>query len=307
MPELPDITVYVESIAARVRDCTLTATRLGGPFVLRTVDPPVAELAGRKVVGVERLGKRVVLALEDDRFVVVHLMIAGRFRWEAFGAKIPGKIGVAAWDFSSAAGVGVGTLLLTEASTQKRAAVHLVRGRQALGAFDRGGLDVMSATPATFAATLRRERHTLKRTLTDPTLVDGIGNAYSDEILHHARRSPVTMSDKLDDDACAALLTSCREVLTTWTARLRREAQRHGGWPDKVTAFHEAMAVHGKHGKPCPECGTPVQRIVHGAHETNYCPRCQTGGKLLADRALSRLLKGDWPKTIEELEERKRM
>jgi formamidopyrimidine-DNA glycosylase len=307
VPELPDITVYVESIAARVGDCTLAATRLGGPFVLRTVDPPVAELAGRAVVGVERLGKRVVLALEGDRFVVVHLMIAGRFRWTAFGAKIPGKLGVAAWDFADAKGAGVGALVLTEASTQKRAAVHLVRGREALRAFDRGGLDVMSATPTMFAATLRRERHTLKRTLTDPTLIDGIGNAYSDEILHHARMSPVTMSDRLDDDACARLLASCRAVLTVWTDRLREEARRHGGWPDHVTAFHEAMTVHGKHGKPCVECATTIQRIVHGAHETNYCPRCQTGGKLLADRALSRLLKGDWPKTIEELEERKKM
>lgn len=294
MPELPDVTIYIETIAPRVVGQPLEAIRLASPFVLRSVDPPLAEVAGRTVAGVHRIGKRIVFALEGELFVVVHLMIAGRFRWEKRGAKPPGRLGLAAFDFPT------GTLLLTEASRKKRAAIHLVRGVAALAAHDPGGIEVLTASPVDFAAALRRENHTLKRALTDPRLFSGIGNAYSDEILHRARLSPLALTRALDDDASRRLHDAARAVLDEWTERLRAEADRAGGWPDKVTAFHPQMAVHGRYREPCPVCGSPVQRIVYASNECNYCARCQTGGRLLADRALSRLLKSSWPKTLDD-------
>jgi formamidopyrimidine-DNA glycosylase len=294
VPELPDIEVYVEATAARVAGRPLLRVRLGSPFVLRSVDPPLAEAAGRRVEGVRRVGKRVVLALEGDLFLAIHLMIAGRLHWREPDAKLPGRVGLAALDF------GEGTLVLTEAGTKRRAAVHLVRGADALAALDRGGLEPLQADLATFRAALTRERHTLKRALTDPGLFSGIGNAYSDEILHRARLSPVTLTSRLSDDELARLHAATREVLQEWTERLRREAA--GGFPEGVTAFRPEMAVHGRHRQPCPVCGTAVQRIVRAENEVNYCPRCQTGGTILSDRSLARLLKEDWPRTIEELE-----
>jgi formamidopyrimidine-DNA glycosylase len=297
VPELPDVTIYVERLAARVAGRRLEALRVASPFVLRTVSPSPRELAGAAVTGVERLGKRIVLALEGERFAVIHLMIAGRLRWKARGAKVPGKIGLAAFDFPD------GTLIFTEASPKKRASIHLVAGRAGLAELDRGGLDVLAAGPGEFAARLRGERHTVKRSLTDPTLFDGIGNAYSDEILHAARLSPFRMTPSLTDDEVARLHRACVDTLRRWTARLRDEVG--DGFPDKVTAFHPEMAVHGKYGAPCPVCGTKVQRIVYADNEANYCPTCQTEGRLLADRALSRLLKEDWPRSLEELEERR--
>jgi formamidopyrimidine-DNA glycosylase len=296
MPEYPDVTVYVEHVAACVVGARLGKIRLATPFLLRSFDPPLREVEGREVRAVRRLGKRLVLALEGDLFLVLHLMIAGRLRWGAAGAKIPGKIGLAAFDFTT------GTLLLTEAGTKRRAALHLVRGEAAALAMHAGGLEVMEADLDAFRAAITRERHTLKRTLTDPRLLSGIGNAYSDEILHRARLSPVKMSDKLDDEEIARLYRACRDTLADWAARLRREAE--GGFPEHVTAFREGMAVHGRYKQPCPDCGSPVQRIAYADNETNYCPTCQTGGRLLADRGLSRLLKGDWPRSLEELEER---
>ncbi len=249
------------------------------------------------MTGIRRLGKRIAVSLEDDLFLVFHLMIAGRFRWKARGAALPGRLGLAAFDFSS------GTLLLTEAGSKKRASLHVVRGAAGLREHDPGGLEVLEADLAGFRAALTRERHTLKRTLTDPRLLSGIGNAYSDEILHRARLSPARRVDQLEEDEVARLFEACREVLLEWTARLRREAG--DGFPEKVTAFREGMAVHGRYGKPCPACATAVQRIVYAENEANYCPRCQTGGRLLADRALSRLLRDDWPRTVEELESRR--
>jgi formamidopyrimidine-DNA glycosylase len=296
MPEYPDVTVYVEALGRRVIGGTLDEVRLGSPFLLRTVTPRVDELEGRRVVGVERVGKRIAVGLEGERYLVIHLMVAGRLRWRERGAKVPGRIGLAAFDFSS------GTLLLTEASTRKRAALHLLDGRAALEAMRPPGVEVMEADVAAFRAALTRESHTVKRALTDPRLVSGIGNAYSDEILHRARLSPVKLVGRIDGEEMERLHRACREVLAEWTERLRREAGE--GFPENVTAFRPEMAVHGKHGQPCPTCGAPVQRIVHAENESNYCARCQTGGKLLADRALSRLLKGDWPRTLEELEER---
>jgi formamidopyrimidine-DNA glycosylase len=292
MPEFPDVTVYVERLEAKVRGDVLKRIRLLNPFLLRTALPPIAQAEGKRVLGVERLGKRIVLALEGDLFLVVHLMIAGRLRWLATGAKPPGKIALAAFEF------GGGTLVLTEAGSQRRAALHLVAGRAALDAMDPGGIEVFDTDLATFAERLRAENHTLKRSLTNPRLFSGIGNAYSDEILHRAQLSPVTLTRALDDAAIARLFEATKTVLREWTDRLRHEA---GDWPQKVTAFHPAMAVHGRYGQPCPVCGSPVQRIVHADNETNYCARCQTGGKLLADRALSRLLKASWPKTIDDL------
>ena len=293
MPELPDVAVYIEAIERRIVGEVLTGVRIGSPFLLRTVDPPPSELAGRRVVGLRRVGKRIVIELEGGLFIVIHLMVAGRFRWLAAGAKLPGKIGLAAFDFAS------GSLVLTEAGTKRRASIHLLRGEEALRALDPGGIDVMSATVDEFAAALTRERHTLKRTLTDPKVFSGIGNAYSDEILHRARLSPVQLTTNLSPDEIARLHAAVREVMAEWTDRLRREMG--DGFPEKVTAFRPEMAVHGKFGQPCPVCGAPVQRIRYAENETNYCARCQTGGRLLADRALSRLLKGDWPRSIDEL------
>ncbi|MBI5481571.1 MAG: formamidopyrimidine-DNA glycosylase [Deltaproteobacteria bacterium] len=295
MPELPDIVVYVERLNALVGGAPLEGVRLGSPFVLRSVDPPLAAAAGRRVGSVRRLGKRVVLGLEGDLFLVIHLMIAGRLRWRTRGAALPRRLALGAFDFST------GTLLLTEASTKKRASLHLCAGAAALAAFDRGGLEVLESDLPAFREALLRERHTLKRALTDPRLFSGIGNAYSDEILHRARLSPVRLAQALDAAEVARLHEATRATLTEWTRRLRQEVG--DGFPEKVTAFREGMAVHGRYQKPCPDCGAPVQRIVHADHETNYCPRCQTGGRLLADRSLSRLLRDDWPRTLEELEE----
>jgi formamidopyrimidine-DNA glycosylase len=293
MPELPDVIVYIEAIAKRIEGATLERIRFASPFVLRSVTPAPAELAGRKVAGVRRIGKRIVIALESDLFIVIHLMIAGRFKWLPPGAKIPGKLGLAALDFSS------GTLILTEAGSKRRASIHLVEGEEALAAIDPGGAEVGELSLEEFTAALTRERHTLKRTLTDPHVFSGIGNAYSDEILHRARLSPVQLTTNLKDAEVARLFEATRQVLEEWTGRLREEAGER--FPEKVTAFRKEMAVHGKFREPCPVCQTPVQRIVYADNETNYCARCQTGGKLLADRALSRLLHGDWPKSIDEL------
>jgi formamidopyrimidine-DNA glycosylase len=297
VPELPDVAIYVERLAALTVGRPLEALRVASPFVLRTVSPSPCDVAGAAVQGVERLGKRIVLVLEGERFIVVHLMIAGRLHWKPRGAKVPGKIGLAAFDFPD------GTLIFTEASPKKRASIHLVAGRAALADFDRGGLDVLSATAAEFAERLRSERHTVKRSLTDPTLFDGIGNAYSDEILHAARLSPFRMTPAMTDEEIARLHRACIDTLNLWTGRLRDEAG--DGFPEKVTAFRPEMAVHGKYGAPCPVCGTSVQRIVYADNEANYCPTCQTEGRLLADRALSRLLKEDWPRSLEELEDRR--
>jgi len=297
VPELPDVTVYVERLAALTVGQALTGIRIASPFVLRSVDPSPAELVGATVVSVTRLGKRIVIEVTGDRFAVIHLMIAGRLRWKPPRAPIPGKIGLAAFD------VAAGTVIFTEASPKKRASLHLVRGRDALVPFDRGGLDVLSAAPAEFSARLRAENHTVKRSLTDPTLFDGIGNAYSDEILHRARLSPFRQTGAMTDAEIATLRAAAIGTLEDWTARLRAEVG--DGFPDKVTAFRPEMAVHGKFGEPCPVCGSPVQRIVYAENEANYCAECQTGGKLLADRALSRLLKQDWPRTLEELEDRR--
>ncbi len=298
MPELPDITVYVESLAAKLAGATLQRVRVMNPFVLRTAVPPIASAEGRRVTGLERLGKRVVIALDNegggDLCLVVHLMIAGRLHWLAAGAK-PAKSALLALEFDA------GTLVLTEAGTQRRASLHLLAGREALAAADPGGVEPLAAELASFAERLKAENHTLKRALTNPRLFSGIGNAYSDEILHRARLSPVTLTRALDDAALQRLHAATREVLLEWTERLRDEASKAGGWPKKVTAFHPETAVHGRYGQPCPVCGAPVQRIVHADNETNYCARCQTGGKLLADRALSRLLKASWPKTIDDL------
>jgi len=293
MPELPDVTVYVESIARRIVDQPLLKLRLGNPFVLRTVDPPPSELAGKRVSAVRRLGKRIVIELESDLFIVIHLMIAGRFKWLPSGAKLPGKLGLAAFDFPN------GALLLTEAGSKRRASIHIARGEEAVRAHDPGGIEPLDIPLDDFRAALTRERHTLKRTLTDPHVFSGIGNAYSDEILHRARLSPVQMTTNLSDDEIARLYTATRNTLLDWTDRLRAEAVEK--FPEKVTAFRPDFAVHGRYGKPCPDCGTPVQHIVYSENETNYCARCQTGGKLLADRALSRLLHSDWPKSIDEL------
>jgi formamidopyrimidine-DNA glycosylase len=298
MPELPDIVVYLESLESRILDRDLTDVRLFRPFLLRTVDPPLEAARGRRVRSLRRLGKRIAIGLAGDLWLVIHLMIAGRLRWREAGAKAPGKIGLAAFDFSS------GCLLLTEAGTKRRASLHLVQGEAGLSALHAGGLELLDARVEDFAAALRRENHTLKRALTDPRLFSGIGNSYSDEILFRARLSPFKQSVQLSGEETARLFTAVRDVLREWTERLRAEAA--GGFPEKVTAFHEEMAVHGRYGKPCVVCGAPVQRIVYAENEANYCARCQTGGRLLADRALSRLLKGDWPRTIEELEEGKR-
>jgi formamidopyrimidine-DNA glycosylase len=292
VPELPDITVYVERAQERLQGQVLRSVKLLNPFLLRTALPPIASAEGRRVAGVQRLGKRVVLGLEGELYLVIHLMIAGRLRWLAPGAKLPGKLALAAFTFDS------GSLVLTEAGTTRRASLHCVQGAADLAALDAGGLDVLTLDAAAFAQRLASENHTLKRALTDPRLFSGIGNAYSDEILHRARLSPVTLTRSLPAADAQRLHAAAREVLAEWTARLR---ERSPGWPDKVTAFHPEMAVHGRFGLPCPVCSAPVQRIVHASNESNYCARCQTGGRLLADRAFSRLLKASWPKTIDEL------
>ena len=293
MPELPDVVVYVESLAQRVVGARVNRVRLLTPFVLRTVVPPLSAAEGQRVNAVRRLGKRIVIALESDLFLVMHLMIAGRLRWLEAGKKPPGRITLALIDFTT------GTLAFTEAGTKKRASLHLVQGEAALAAFDLGGLEVEDAGIDAFRARLVRENHTLKRALTDPRLFSGIGNAYSDEILHRARLSPIAMTRKLTSEEIARLHGAVREILAEWTARLRTEAGL--GFPAGVTAFRPEMAVHGKYGQPCPVCGAPVQRIVYAENETNYCARCQTGGTILADRALSRLLKSSWPRSIDEL------
>ncbi|HEX9821281.1 MAG TPA: DNA-formamidopyrimidine glycosylase family protein [Methylomirabilota bacterium] len=298
MPELPDVTVYLEALERRIAGARLERVRLLTPFLLRSVDPPLSAAAGKAVGELRRLGKRLVIALEDDLFLVIHLMIAGRLHWRAAGARAPGKIGLAAFDFST------GTLVMTEAGTKKRASLDLVRGEAALRAHDPGGLEVLDADVATFQAALVAENHTLKRVLTDPRVFSGIGNAYSDEILHRARLSPVKLSQALVGDEVRRLYEATRAVLTEWIERLR--AQAGEGFPEGVTAFRPEMAVHGRYGKPCPDCGAPVQRIVYADNETNYCARCQTGGRMLADRSLSRLLHSDWPRTLDEWEARRR-
>jgi len=297
VPELPDVTVYVERLAALVVGQPIQGIRIASPFVLRTVSPSPKELIGAKVVSVERLGKRIIIGVEGDRFIVIHLMIAGRLRWKEPLAKLPGKLALAGFDFPN------GTLVFTEASPKKRASIHMVAGRENLAEFDRGGLDVLTATAKQFGERLTGERHTVKRSLTDPTLFDGIGNAYSDEILWAAKMSPFRMTTALELGEIKALHDAAKTQLVLWTDRMRAEVG--AGFPDKVTAFRPEMAVHGKYGEPCPRCGSKVQRIVYADNEANYCATCQTDGKLLADRSLSRLLKEDWPKTLEELEDRK--
>ena len=298
MPELPDVAVYIEALGRRILGARLERVRLLTPFLLRSVDPPLAATAGKTVTGLRRLGKRIVIALEDDLFLVVHLMIAGRLHWRPAGARAPGKIGLAAFDFAT------GTLVMTEAGTKKRGSLDVVRGEAALAAHDPGGLEVLDADLAAFRTALVAENHTLKRVLTDPRVFSGIGNAYSDEILHRARLSPVKQSHALGDEEVRRLYEGTRAVLTEWIERLRRETGE--GFPEGVTAFRPAMAVHGRYGQPCPDCAAPVQRIVYADNETNYCARCQTGGRMLADRSLSRLLHADWPRTLDEWEARRR-
>ena len=298
MPELPDVTVYVEALRARILGARLERIRLVSPFVLRSVDPPLMTVAGQTVRGLRRLGKRIVIELDGSLFVILHLMIAGRLHWKAAGAKVTGKIGVAAFDFST------GTLVMTEAGTKKRAAIHLARGEAALHEHDPGGLEVMEAGLADFAFALRRESHTLKRVLTDPTVLSGIGNAYSDEILHAAQLSPITQTHKLKPEEWQRLYDATRSTLEFWIKKLRAEAEE--SFPEGVTAFREGMAVHGRYEEPCPRCGEKILRIRYADKETNYCSHCQTGGKVLADRSLSRLLGSDWPRTLDELEALKR-
>jgi len=297
MPEIPDLTLYIEAIESRFVGSALERARVASPFLLRSVEPKLSSVDGKVLRGMRRVGKRLVFCFDDELFLVLHLMIAGRLREKPKGDPIARKLGLAAFDFSAA------TLMLTEASPKKRASLHVIRGESELHALDPGGIEPLSASFAEFAAQLRCENHTLKRSLTDPRLFAGIGNAYSDEILHHARLSPVQLTSRLDDESIARLQASTKTVLTRWIDLLRNKGR--GKFPDKVTAFHDEMAVHGKFGKPCPDCGSPVQRIVRAENEVNYCATCQTGGKLLADRSLSRLLHDDWPSTLEELEEMK--
>jgi len=303
MPELPDITVYLEALEARVLGRTLERVRLGSPFLLRSVEPPLTEAHGREVVALRRLGKRIAIGLaapdgredEPELWLILHLMIAGRLRWRDPGVTIPRRLGLAAFDFAG------GSLLLTEAGTKKRASLHVVKGAEALARHDPGGIDPLTADPAVFRETLTARNHTLKRALTDPRLFSGIGNAYSDEILHRAKLSPIKWTSRLSDAEIGRLREATRHTLEQWTCRLRDELA--GRFPEKVTAFHAGMAVHGKYGRPCPECAAPVQRIRYADNETNYCAACQTGDKVLADRALSRLLGKDWPRSLEALEE----
>jgi formamidopyrimidine-DNA glycosylase len=297
VPELPEVTLYVERLEALLGGQPLERVRVASPFLVRTAAPPLKSAEGRRVVGARRIGKRVVLRFEGELFLVFHLMIAGRFHWRKAGAGLQAKVGLAAFDFPN------GTLALTEASTKKRASLHVVEGEAALAQFERGGVEPLDASAEAFAGALRRESHTVKRALTDPTLFSGIGNAYSDEILHRARLSPVTLTRRLTDEEVARLHAATQGVLRGWVERARAEVG--DGFPEKVTAFREGFAVHGRFGQPCPVCTTPVQRLRYAENEANYCPTCQTGGRLLADRSLSRLLKDDWPRTLDELEQRK--
>ncbi|MEQ1690407.1 MAG: DNA-formamidopyrimidine glycosylase family protein [Gemmatimonas sp.] len=294
MPELPDITVYRERLEAHVVGHVLTAIRVVNPFVLRSVAPPISVLAGTRVVEIRTIGKRLVLVMEHERFVVIHLMIAGRLRWRPPGKALPGKLAMAAFDFAH------GTLFLSEAGSKRRASLHVVEGQAALRAFDRGGIDPMHASVGEYSEVLRRENHTLKRSLTDPRLFSGIGNAYSDELLHAARLSPMRLTSKLADEEIVRLRDATLATINAWTERLRAETGE--AFPEKVTAFHDAMAVHGRFGQPCPVCRAPVQRIRYADNETNYCARCQNEGRILADRALSRLLKSDFPRSLDDLE-----
>jgi formamidopyrimidine-DNA glycosylase len=294
VPELPDVVVYIEALEARILGQTLEGVRIASPFVLRSVDPPPSALVGKKVRSIRRLGKQIVLVFDEEHFLVIHLMIAGRLQWREPHARLAGKIGLAAFEFAS------GTLILTEAGSKKRASLHVVRGEQALATFDRRALEVLECSLDDFDSALRRENHTLKRSLTDPRLFSGIGNAFSDEILHHARLSPMKQTSRLSIPEVRQLWESTRAVLSEWTGRLR--SQTGEDFPSKVTAFRPEMAVHGRYGKPCPRCGAPVQRIVYAENECNYCAPCQTEGRLLADRAMSRLLKEDWPRSLEEME-----
>jgi formamidopyrimidine-DNA glycosylase len=298
MPELPDITVYIDALRTRLEGRALTGSRILSPFLLRTAEPPLESLHGAKVVELRRLGKRIAIGFDNGAWLVFHLMIAGRFAWfDAAQVAKPTRQTAALFEFES------GTLLLREAGSKKRASLHVVRKAQDLRDHDRGGIDVQQTDSETFAQAMRRRNHTLKRALTDPSILSGIGNAYSDEILHRARLSPIALTQKLDDAELFRLHTACREILAEWTQQLRQESA--AAFPAKVTAFRDGMAVHGRYGKPCPRCGTQVQRIRYASNETNYCPRCQTDGRLLADRSLSRLLKKDWPRSMDELERRR--
>jgi formamidopyrimidine-DNA glycosylase len=294
VPELPDIVVYIEALEVRILGQKLARIRLASPFLLRTASPPIEAAAGKTVRELHRVGKRIAVGLDEDHWLVLHLMIAGRLHWQPAGAKLSTRRTLAAFDFAN------GSLTLTEAGSKKRASLYFVQGSEALAALDLGGIEVMEAAPETFASRLTAANHTLKRALTDPRLFSGIGNAYSDEILHRAKLSPIALTQRLSDEEIARLFEATRKCLIEWTETLRREAK--GEFPEKVTAFREGMAVHGRYGKPCPRCGATVQRIRYADSETNYCPQCQTGGRLLADRSLSRLLKQDWPRTLEELE-----
>ena len=298
MPELPDINAYVDALNARIQGEPLRRIRLKSPFVLRSVDPAIATVFGKRVLVVSRIGKRLSFAMEDDLFLVIHLMIAGRLQWKTSpDAALSGRNSLLAFDFP------MGTLLLTEASTKHRASLHLVAGREALAEFSRGGIEPLECTFVAFYDMLKRENHTLKRTLTDPTLISGIGNAYSDEILHRAKLSPILLTGKIYETDAKKLYDATRSVLSEWCDRLGKEAAK--AWPAKVTAFRKEMTAHGRYGEPCVICGSTIQRIAYASNETNYCATCQTGGKLLADRSLSKLMHEDWPKTLEELEERK--
>jgi formamidopyrimidine-DNA glycosylase len=297
VPELPDILLYLHALAPRIVGKRVVGARLASPFLLRSIETPLSAIEGRTIVGLHRLGKRIAIEADGELFLVFHLMIAGRFRWKPPGTRIPGKVGLFALDFEH------GTLILTEAGTKRQASLHVVQGRAGLAAHDRGGLEVLDATLSDFQERLQRENHTLKRALTDPHLFSGIGNAYSDEILHAARLSPFKQTRTLTDDEVRRLFEATRVTLLQWTARLQQDSGEE--FPEKVTAFRDGMAVHGRYRQPCPDCGSPVQRVVYAANEANYCPNCQTGGRLLADRSLSRLLREDWPRTLEELERRR--
>jgi formamidopyrimidine-DNA glycosylase len=298
VPELPDVELYIHALRSRVVGSAIERVRIGNPFIVRTFDPPIASIEGLRIQGIGRLGKRLVFSLDHELFLIVHLMIAGRFRWRERGAAIPAKVGMIALDFAD------GTLLMTEQGAKRQASIHLVRGAAAVREHDPGGLDVFAADLRAFADRLTAENHTLKRALTDPHIFSGIGNAYSDEILHAAQMSPMKLTSSLTDAEIERLFQVTRDVLQMWTERLQE--QTGDAFPEKVTAFRPDMAVHGKYGTPCPVCSQPIQRIVYAHNEANYCSRCQTGGKLLSDRALSRLLGQDWPKTLEEMEQRRR-
>ena len=298
MPELPDILLYLHALAPRVVGRRVERVRLATPFLLRSVDPPLSAVEGKTITALHRLGKRIVIELEGELFLVLHLMIAGRLRWKEAGAKVPAKVGLLALDFQH------GTLILTEAGTKRQASLFVVRGADMLRQHDPGGIDVFEISLDAFSRVLRRDNHTLKRALTDPHLFSGIGNAYSDEILHAAGLSPFKQTTTLSDEEVQRLFDATRATLTKWIARLQQETGE--AFPEKVTAFREGMAVHGRFGKPCPTCGSPVQRIVYASNEANYCATCQTGGRLLADRALSRILRDDWPRTLEDLERRRK-